>query len=398
MIYGIFLLLIIFLIVSVLKDKDILSPRVLFNLIWLFILGLYQLRLSYWQQDLSSRTLLIFLCCIISFNISSLFFSMFKINKVRFLKREKNNNQFSNRVFKINIFILILFVIEVIYSKGFPLLWKFTDSTKSYMDFGIPSLHGALSGLIICLGAYYMLKKSKLKWVYLLFGILILSRQVIISMILEGIVFNIKVIQDKLKTINIKKYAFLLLIIIVLFGVFGNFRSGSQRMSNLFRPKPEYQEIPSSIMWSYSYLTFSISNFNNLVSITDGGINKGATILNDLLPSIVLKSVNIEEEFRSNYLINSNFTVSTYLADVYVDFGILGIIIMNMIIALLGIYYYKQTRYESNDKNNLLYAIFAHNLIFLFFNNMFIYLPIVIQIVYVNLIFDGGVEYENCNI
>ena len=398
MIYLIFGLLLFFLIFSIIKDKDFLSPSVLFNFMWLLTLSLYQLKISYWQQDFSDRTLWIFFLCIISYNLCGLFFSLFKFRKIRLFSQKKRKKSLDKKIASINIIILFLFIIEVVYSQGFPLLWKITGSSKTYLNFGIPSLHGALSGLVICLGSYYLFKKSKLKWLYLTFGILILSRQVIISIIIEAIILNIKTVYNKLKKINVKKYAVLLLIVIIFFGVVGNFRSGKDTMNNLFYPKEQYRNMPTSIMWGYSYLTFSLSNFNNLVSMTDGAENNGTTVLNVLLPSVVTKQFKLEEKFNKNYLVNTNFTVSTYLADIYIDFGIIGIIILNSLIACIGVYYYKQSKYKSSDKNNLLYAVFIHNIVFLFFNNMFIYLPVIIQIIYINLLFDEEEGYnENQN-
>ena len=64
--------------------------------------------------------------------------------------------------------VLIIFVIQTIYSRGLPLIWKLTGSSKVYIDYGIPSLTGAWYGLIICLGAYSFFKKGLDKYIYIL--------------------------------------------------------------------------------------------------------------------------------------------------------------------------------------------------------------------------------------
>ena len=144
----------------------------------------------------------------------------------------------------------------------------------------------------------------------------------------------------------------------------------------------------------YSYMTFSVSNFNNLVSITQGSINHGATMLNDFLPTVLLNIFNIEVKYSPRYIISRNYTVSTYLASIYLDFGITGIGIFNSFIAFLGYSLYKNIKYKKTPRDVLLYSVYAHNIILLFFINFYLYLPVIIQIFYIPFLF-GGKRTEN---
>lgn len=382
MIYFLIILLFGLCLFDFIKNKNILSPTFIFNFIWFITLLLYEFKLSYIQQDLSSRTIICFLCCILGFNV---FFFFFKLIKVKLLKIKFNPKFSIDRKVKIAKYIaIVIFIIEVIYSKGFPLLWKVIGSNKNYFDFGIPSLNGAFYGLIICLGAYSLFTKSKDKYIYFIMGILIISRQVLLSMILEGIVFAIY--HEKIK-INPKKIIIIGILTVIGFTMFGNFRSGSNVMNDVFQAKEKYKNLPSSFKWVYSYMTFSVSNFNNLVSITDGGVNHGASMLTDFMPTVFLEAINIKPTFNEFYLISLNYNVSTYLPSIYLDFGIAGIIIFNAFIAFLGYQLYYRMKNDKSIKNILMYSIFIHNIIFLFFINMFLYLPIIVQFIYIPLIF-----------
>ena len=55
---------------------------------------------------------------------------------------------------------LVVFIIEVIYSKGCPLAWKILGNGKTYFDFGIPSVNGMFYGLVILMGSYSLFKKG----------------------------------------------------------------------------------------------------------------------------------------------------------------------------------------------------------------------------------------------
>ena len=83
-----------------------------------------------------------------------------------------------------------------------------------------------------------------------------------------------------------------------------------------------------------------------------------------------------------------NFNVSTYLPSIYLDFGISGVFIFNFIIGILGAVLFFNVQKDNTNKDVLLYCIFVHNIVLLFFTNMFLYLPIIVQWVYIYIIFN----------
>ena len=390
--YVLIIILFILCLYDYLKYKQILSPTLIFNTIWFITLLLYEFKLSYLQQDLSNRTILIFYICVFSYNI--VIFLLKKINykpsNILFVK-SKISFCLKNKLKLAKLIAIIIFLIEVVYSGGVPLIWKLLGINRTYFDFGIPSLNGAFYGLIILLGAYSLSQKSWDKYLYLSMGLLMLSRQVIISIILEGLLFGF--ITKKVK-ISVQKVVLILTCLFLAFTVLGNLRSGSNEMNKVFKAKEEYTNIPTSIKWAYSYMTFSVSNFNNLVSMTGGNVNHGVTIIEDLLPNIILKKIEIKKNFSSNYLVSLNYTVSTYLPSLYLDFGIIGIVIFNVLIAFFGYRLYFKIKKNDSVSNNdaMCYSIYVHNIVFLFFNNMFLYLPIIVQFFYSLIIFGKNNE------
>lgn len=382
MLATIFIILIFFVVYDYLKNRKILSPTFIFNFMWLITLGLYQLKLSYLQKDLTDKTLLVFLVAIVSYNV---FYLLFKYI-IRVNKKKKQNYKYSVETkFKIcKWIVLIILALEIVYSGGVPLLWKAIGSSKNYFDYGIPSLHGAFNGLVICLGAYSIYKKRKDSLLYLGIGILIISRQIIMSMFIEAIICIMLDFKNKKK---LKKIIMYVLIIFTLFTVIGNFRSGNDTMNNVFNPKPQYENLSDTTKWVYSYLTFSLSNFNNLTLITDGNINHGASMMKELLPTVILNKANIKVKYSPFYLISLNYTVSTYLPSIYLDFGLYGVAGFSLFMSFIGCITYKNLYKNNNIKNKLMYSVFIHNILLLFFNNMFLYLPTIIQFIYIPIIF-----------
>lgn len=415
MIYCLIVFLILFISIDLINNKKIITPCFVFNVIWLVTVVLYQFKLSYLQDDLSYRTILILYVCVLSYNITLLFCKINeKILKKKFNKTENmlpkkmcirikeikkkisrilNKNSIEDKIKIAKYIVIVLFIVEIIYSKGVPLIWKFMNNGKIYFDFGIPSINGALYGLVICLGAYSFFLKSKDKFIYLAIGILIISRQIILSILIEAVIFEICG-SDNIKK-SVKKILILIIIAMIGFNLIGNFRSGNNVMNDVFQAKENYEKLPSTLKWIYSYMTFSLGNFNELVKITNGGVNYGTSILTDLVPTVILNIVKVKPINSFVFLKSLNFNVSTYLQSIYLDFGIIGIAIFNILIALLGNKMYCIMLKNKTSKNILLYAVYIHNIIFLFFINMFLYLPIIAQFVYIILIFSEGEEDEN---
>ncbi|MDR3165998.1 MAG: oligosaccharide repeat unit polymerase [Synergistaceae bacterium] len=384
-------------------ERKIYAPGCIFNLVFLGTIILYQLELSLLQQSLSDSTVLILFLCVISYNIAVILCTFFLQKKAALSRFPVSNFQESNE-FRLRVaryIVLIVFFVEVVYSGGVPLVWLIQGNPKTYFNFGIPSVHGAFNGLVICMGAYYLFHGSKRKesLLYISIGFLIISRQVLMSIFVEGVVFYFLAKKNAVTMAQVKSHHFAVFFMIIFlgFGAVGNFRSGSNTMERLFYAKNEVGYLPDFIKWIYSYMTFSLNNFNNLVSMTEGGINRGASMLSSLLPTVFGSAFDLQLSFNRNFLVDINFNVSTYLPPIYLDFGLSGIVMFNVAIGILGCLLYRKTK-MTNVSSYLMYTVYVQNIVFLFFVNMFIFLPIIIQWFYIPLIWGGKMKKPNSNL
>ena len=122
------------------KEKNILNPLFVFNFVWFITLSLYELKISYIQQDFSNRSIFIFWICVIFYNLALISFELIgfpAIKQKRIVRNYKKRRKMAKYI------VLIIFLFEASYSKGLPLIWKMTGVNKTYFDYGMPSLHGA---------------------------------------------------------------------------------------------------------------------------------------------------------------------------------------------------------------------------------------------------------------
>ncbi len=369
-------------VVDLYHNKKIYTPGVIFNTIFFATMFLYSLYLSHNQMILDYRTLWLLLVCVAMFNIP--IFRSYYAPKNNFVKKRNVAVNLSPRREMIVYYIaLFMFIIEVLYSKGCPLVWKFTGEAKTYVDFGIPSFNGVFYAFVILMGSYSIFKKGNIyKYFYLLMGVLIISRQLIISIFIQGAILYL--ISHKPSKKLIVGIVVGCIVGVLLFSVIGNMRTGEEYFLSVSKFKNRYEWIPTAFRWIYSYMCFSIANLNNLVSMTWGAVNFGATTINELIPSIIPLHFKINKGFA--YIINPNFNVSTFIPDLYVDFGFPGIAIFCLALGMITQYVFR--RVKVGDKIcQMFYMVIAHNILFLTFRNMFVYLPIMFELVLIPFIF-----------
>ena len=374
----------VLLVVDFWKERKIYSPAFLFNGIFFVTLFLYSFKLSNIQHDLSTRTVLLLFLCELGFNLP-IFISKLNEKPIKLVEYKKSEKLLLSSKKEMIIFYIIfaMFMVELVYCKGCPLIWKLTGNKKTYKDFGIPSFNGLLHAFITLMGAYSIFKKKCIyKYFYLTLALLMITRQVIISIFVQGLFFY-------LYRHGLNKKLILTILVggvigIIAFSVAGNMRTGESHFIKVSQFKKEYDWIPTSIQWVYSYMCFSVSNLNKLVGLTDGFVNFGASIFNQLVPSAL--NFGIVERQTFYYRVEINFTVGTFAPEIYLDFGLIGITIFCIALGFISNIIYKKVK-EGSDLMGLMYMVVSHNIVLLFFTNMFLHLPIMFELVLIPLIF-----------
>ncbi len=387
----------IFIFLSIKVTKKILNPIFIFVGTWLAIIVLYQFELSNWQYNLIDDSYITFIINIMAFTISYLLVYIFKRKKIiqnNEKKDDKNVIVDFNFIKKMFIFWIIIEIIETIYSGGIPIIWKLVGSSKTYASYGIPTVHGLMNSisLIIMLLSYYLYLKENRKnkkllliiGTIILFDLMIITRQVIVSALIE--LFVIYIFFNK--KIPVYKLLIIVSFLVIGFGLIGNIRTGSDNFIYVSSFKNEnINKFLIGFYWVYMYFTMSIANINNAIYL---GINQYGLypIMKNYLPTvfsnIIFENSNI---IIPNYLVTKAFNVSGYFINFYLAFGNLGVLIISSIYGVLGGIITNKNRNESSEKNLLYMSVYIQIIILSFFENHLFYLPSGFQFFLIFLIF-----------
>lgn len=397
MFYIYFFISLIFIFLSIKVTKKILNPIFIFVGTWLAIIVLYQFELSNWQYNLIDDSYITFIINIMAFTISYLLVYIFKRKKIiqnNEKKDDKNVIVDFNFIKKMFIFWIIIEILETIYSGGIPIIWKLVGSSKTYASYGIPTVHGLMNSisLVIMLLSYYLYLKENRKnkkllliiGTIILFDLMIITRQVIVSALIE--LFVIYIFFNK--KIPVYKLLIIVSFLVIGFGLIGNIRTGSDNFIYVSSFKNEnINEFLIGFYWVYMYFTMSIANINNAIYL---GINQYGLypIMKNYLPTvfsnIIFENSNI---IIPNYLVTKAFNVSGYFINFYLAFGNLGVLIISSIYGVLGGIITNKNRNESSEKNLLYMSVYIQIIILSFFENHLFYLPSGFQFFLIFLIF-----------
>jgi oligosaccharide repeat unit polymerase len=291
-------------------------------------------------------------------------------------------------------FWMVCTAVEIAVSGGVPILWLFQDSSKTYMDFGIPSVHGFLNSLLLAIGIcqfglFALDGKRHHLWIpggIILWSVLAVTRNMmIVSLVQVAVVWGV------LRGVR-KRFLFhgtvILVGLVLLFGYMGDVRSGADSFRALAMPTAEYPEwLPSGILWIYIYLTTPIGNLVNTAAIVTPQYhlffpNTTALLFPTVLRHIVYGEASLADAM-SGELVTDAFNVSTAYLGPYQDYGRLGIAVFSVLLALTASYYWRKRTFG----DSLIYGVIAQCLVLsIFFNHLF-YLPVISQVGWLMLFF-----------
>jgi oligosaccharide repeat unit polymerase len=304
----------------------------------------------------------------------------------------KKDRILSDKNEKSIFFILIfIFFIESIYSQGVPIIWIISGSSKSYTDFGLPSVHGIFNGSLLFLASCAFFNiingfRKKIDYLIIFSSIIIpiitLHRQFFVSLFLQFIFIIIINYRTKIISKIIPRIISATLIIFLLFGSLGNIRSGENNIIEL--SGSQGSSINGSYLWSYLYITTPLSN---LVELSEYRFNHagGFASIEALIPSAVRpKLVDPSTEIVMDYFQDRSFNSSTFAFLPFIDFGWLGIYVFTVIIFVYGAKVYTAWQLCPSPKNGIKLSIFNQMVVLMVFSNFFLSLAMIFQFILAN--------------
>jgi oligosaccharide repeat unit polymerase len=369
------------------------QPVFIFCLIWLIVILLFNLRLSNLLTGDIGDAYMFFFMASFFFLVGYLCPLIFaeKINVSSSIFKPTGDN-YEKLLFKYFYFWISISIIEVIYSKGIPIVWLFTGSDKTYADFGIPSIHGLMNALELVLGllSYYFYRITKKKKflvltiTFVLWNLCIITRQVIVVLLLEIFFVYYYFAKNKWKlSVNlvISFVAF-----VIFFGLIGDLRTGADNFVQLAQPSDNWISwLPSGFLWVYIYVTTPLNNllYNFTTPITHYKFLFPNT-MSLLFPSVIRNILYPADSTASTGdLVTQAFNVSSAFVAPYQDMGYYGICLFSLFAG-----FFTNIVWWSNGIIRIFFrAIIVQILILSIFFNHFFYLPVVFQFVWVLIFF-----------
>lgn len=350
---------------------------------WILIMIFSQYQISNLHKDIESYTYIVIFTFLVFYYFGYKLAQIFYRYKPRF---QSLNIGVHSVIFNLVVGVYLFFTILNIVIAGYiPLISLITTGNSGYMDFGISGFYGFYNAFANALGllSYYLFlntKRSITKYKYftitvliLLVFILFMTRQNVISLLIEMFI----IYSFARKDISYFRVFFLLGFLLLFFDIAGNTRTDD--IFKITEIKKEYYWLPSIVIWLYAYFYTNIINLNNSINFTDAPYYDGSSF-SELLPNVVKNLLGIQFE-HDNFLEKDNFTVSSTINELYIDFGIFEIVLMALLFSFIATIFLRKIKYHPNSFLYMgIYSVFFFCSLFSFFINFWFFLPIIFQL------------------
>lgn len=276
-------------------------------------------------------------------------------------------------------------LIEVVFSHGLPVLWVLNGDSRTYEDFGIPSIHGVMNAiyLYLAISSFINLLQSKrlssaLEFILLLsWSFIVISRALITVIALVVTVFyaiNTKMrVWALLTIIALVSFAFIL-----VFGYLGDSRA--EQFSITAATGIDLDNRLSGLVWVYAYVTSPLANLTlNVATHSEQLKIVPQTFLSPLVPSFVQHMLGFETGFFSfsGYLAHEAFNVGTAFMQIYIDWGLTGVFFYDVVIAFFGHVIWR--KFIDTGRSDIL-ALYIACALLTIFSSQFNQLPIMLLV------------------
>jgi oligosaccharide repeat unit polymerase len=381
------------------KPTLLLHPLTVFSVVWLGVVFLYSLHLSkillYTTQEVVKTVLVIW----VPFAAVTLAYTFFRHILIHVYPsfRKPSAVDFTGLERKLVVWFrvwIVISIIEIIASGGIPILWLIQHSSKTYVDFGISSLHGLVNSLLLSIGLcrfalFLMTGKRRHLLVpafIIVWSIAVVTRNMLLVSLIEFAILFFRL--KPVKTVTIFKLTAGVVGLILAFGVIGDYRSGSSDLIRLWaQPTEDYPDwLPSGVLWAYIYISTPV---NNLVYTSEVAqpINSPAfpNTVATLFPTVIRTVIYGSQlgDAESGQLVASTFNVSTAYIGPFQDYGFAGIALFSMAIAAACQVFW----FRRSVGDILIFAVLTQCLVLSLFFNHFFYLPVISQVAWVLFFF-----------
>jgi oligosaccharide repeat unit polymerase len=371
----------------------LLHPVLVLSVVWLTVVGLYSLHLSHLLQYSNQEVIEVTSYILLPFIAAALLLSaLHHFTSLAYpADRTKRDIDFGLLEKRLRVWFriwLLITAFEIVISGGLPIIWLLRHSSKTYTDFGIPSLHGLVNSLLVSVGicrfTLYLLTGKRrhlaIPAFVIFWSMIVVTRQLMLSALLEYMILFITI-----KTIRRGTAVRIILgtvFVILLFGFIGDLRSGSDAFRMLAEPTAQYPDwLPSGVLWFYIYISTPVNNLMYTMQSFQPVYNllfpnTAATLFPTVLRGLIYGTQLGQAE--SGNLVTQAFNVSTAYVGPYQDYGIAGIVLFSAVTGFVCQLFW----YRPGLRDRLIFAVLTQCLVLTLFFNLFFALPVISQAVW----------------
>lgn len=302
-------------------------------------------------------------------------------------------------------FIGVIFIVEVLYNGGVPIVKMIQGIKVDYRDFSFPGVHiffVTYSGYyaVKSFVSYFLLGK---KWCLISFFLIFLMFAALMHRsMLVFLVFNVLLVIGFLRGYNFKKFAYAILLLFAVFytfGLAGDIRTNAQigeknafDTAVLMRATSAADVLVDNtffhpMYWSYLYFSSPLANFQNTVDNVAPQFsmdNTSRLVLYEFVPDFVLNRITdliVVDLERSGLIKVIDFlTVGTIFGDSYAFGGWYAVFLMSVLMYFSIYIFLKFTKPGVEYLTQL--AMLSVLLSLCVFDNMFVYSSLSFQLLY----------------
>jgi oligosaccharide repeat unit polymerase len=375
------------------------NPIFIYFIVWAIVFLLHSLGLSNMLLPIKSETIYLVVSTGIGlwlgWSMARLYIDRGIIKK-RYIDQSRYREIFTNNMVKAKFRLVLIFwflstLLELIYFKNFPLLSLLgVGPYVSYTDFGFGGIHGLFNALYFVLVLYFVgrsfygRKKTDTFILILLlfFPFLVMHRMMMIAVFVQASLLLYILLHEKM-TIKFYVYGLLsFLVILLVFGYIGDFRSGREHILAAAGFSGHYPDwLPSAFAWLYVYVTTPLNNLNFNIENFINPNSFPIQTLSSFLPSFMRSSiVNNVPESREFELVVETFNAKTVFLPFLYDFGY---ILTPFIFIIIGfILFFFVLKSYRNPRFILFWVVFLYSLIVSVFANQMISLVFMFEAIF----------------
>lgn len=319
------------------------------------------------------------------------FVLFFIIEKFVLLKKKSPSYTCSmnfQMLFRIQIFIFSFWIAgyfsNVAASGGVPILWRFSGSEKTYVDYGLPTFTGLLNSFRLFLVSSLIMSTQKDQharsiWYVLLLAIVLISpifefnRGGFIQTMSYAVLAFLSYRTFNGRTVSIILAATVLILTATF--LIGAFRYDARLNSSVVHFLPPYPNsvffyMPEQVFWCFTYMT---SPLNNLFYMADHSAPtmQFLNTIYPLIPTVFRETVFSGTDLAPFTPPRVEFTAVTQYGPIFADFGISGILLYAIFLQSISSVSYVRAR-SGDYLSNLIYIGLLSSLWLGFFYNYYL--------------------------